>query len=106
MAAADRQARTRKAARASATKTKKAQMGKEESKKTKNKFAIEGPADNEDPHMAREAGQGKAKNAGILGVLKASAGAWNSPTSPYGRDTALGNDPMSALGALMGDSIG
>jgi TonB family protein len=34
------------------------------------------------------------------------AGAWNSPTSPYGQDTALGADPMSALGALMGDQIG
>ena len=47
-----------------------------------------------------------AANAGIIGILKASVGAWNSPTSPYGRDTALGNDPMSALGALMGDQIG
>jgi hypothetical protein len=33
-------------------------------------------------------------------------GAWNSPTSPYGRDTALGSDAMSAMGALMGDQIG
>jgi TonB family protein len=81
-------------------------MGKEESKKTKNKYAIEGPADNEDPHMAREAAKEEAKNAGILGVLSASTGSWNSPTSPYGQDSALGYDPMSALGALMGDSIG
>ena len=81
-------------------------MGKEESKKTKNKYAIEGPADNEDPHMAREAAKEEAKNAGILGVLSQSTGSWNSPTSPYGQDTALGYDPMSALGALMGDSIG
>jgi TonB family protein len=82
------------------------QMGKEESKKTKNKFGIEGPPDNEDPHMAREAAKEEAKNAGILGVLSQSTGAWNSPTSPYGQDTALGYDPMSALGALMGDQIG
>jgi len=82
------------------------QMGKEESKKTKNKYGIEGPPDNQDPHMAREAAKEQAKNAGILGVLSQSTGAWNSPTSPYGQDTALGYDPMSALGALMGDQIG
>ena len=82
------------------------QMGKEESKKTKNKYGIEGPPDNEDPHMAREQAKQEAAQAGILGVLSQSTGAWNSPTSPYGQDTALGYDPMSALGALMGDQIG
>ncbi len=82
------------------------QMGKEEAKKTKNKYGIQGPADNEDPHMAREAAKEEATTAGILGVLAQSTGAWNSPTSPYGQDTALGYDPMSALGALMGDQIG
>jgi TonB family protein len=87
-------------------KDEEGQMGKKDEKKTKNKFGIEGPEDNEDPHMAREEAKEMAANAGIIGVLKASVGAWNSPTSPYGRDTALGNDPMSALGALMGDQIG
>ncbi|MCB9667397.1 MAG: AgmX/PglI C-terminal domain-containing protein [Myxococcales bacterium] len=82
------------------------QMGKEEAKKTKNRYGIEGPEDNPDPHMAREEALREAQTAGILGVLQASTGAWNSPTSPYGRDTALGNDPMSALGAMMGDQIG
>ena len=82
-------------------------MGKEESKKTKNKFGIEGPADNEDPHMAREAGQGRGDQRRYpRHALAVHVGAWNSPTSPYGQDTALGYDPMSALGALMGDSIG
>lgn len=87
-------------------KDEEGQMGKEESKKTKNKYGIQGPADNQDPHMAREAAKEEAKNAGILGVLAQSTGSWNSPTSPYGQDTALGYDPMSALGALMGDQIG
>lgn len=81
-------------------------MGKTESKKTNNRYGIEGPQNNQDPHMAREAAIQQAQTAGILGVLQASSGAWNSPTSPFGRETALGNDPMSALGALMGDQIG
>lgn len=87
-------------------KDEEGQMGKKEEKKTKNKYGIEGPKDNQDPHMAREEAKEQAAQAGIIGVLKASVGAWNQPTSPYGRDTALGNDPMSALGALMGDQIG
>jgi hypothetical protein len=82
------------------------QMGKNDAKKTKNRYGIEGPADNQDPHMARESARETARTAGILGVLRASTGAWNSPTSPFGRDSALGVDAMSALGALMGDQIG
>jgi TonB family protein len=87
-------------------KDEEGQMGKKDDKKTKNKYGIEGPKDNQDPHMARDEAKAMAANAGIIGVLKASVGAWNSPTSPYGRDSALGNDAMSALGALMGDQVG
>ena len=81
-------------------------MGKKEAKKTNNRYAIEGPEDNQDPRMAREEAREQARNAGILGTLQAMTGSFNSPTSPFGADTALGNDPMSALGALMGDQIG
>jgi pSer/pThr/pTyr-binding forkhead associated (FHA) protein len=87
-------------------KDEEGQMGKKDDKKTKNKFGIEGPPDNKDPHMARDEAKQMAANAGIIGILKASVGAWNSPTSPYGRDSALGSDAMSALGALMGDQVG
>jgi TonB family protein len=87
-------------------KDEEGQMGKKDEKKTKNKYGIEGPKDNQDPHMARDEAKQMAANAGIIGILKASVGAWNSPTSPYGRDSALGNDAMSALGALMGDQVG
>ncbi|MEM9069476.1 MAG: AgmX/PglI C-terminal domain-containing protein [Myxococcota bacterium] len=81
-------------------------MGKKEAKKANNRYGIEGPEDNTDPHMAREEAREMARNAGVLGTLRAMTGAWNSPTSPFGRDTALGNDPMSALGNLMGENIG
>ena len=33
-------------------------------------------------------------------------GSFNAPTSPYGGETAIGADPMSALGAMMGAQIG
>jgi len=87
-------------------KGEEGQMGEKSSEKTTNRYGIEGPEDNEDPHMAREEAREQARTAGILGVLQQTTGAWNSPTSPFGRDSALGADPMSALGALMGDQIG
>lgn len=49
------------------------------------------------------------REPGIVGTLKVSEGARSAPTTPpapYGADTALGNDPMKALGALMGDQVG
>lgn len=82
------------------------QMGKKDSKKTNNRYAIEGNADPDDQKMARESAKEMARNAGVLGTLRAMAGSWNSPTSPFGADTAIGADSMSALGALMGDQPG
>ncbi|MDD9937477.1 MAG: hypothetical protein OXT09_27950 [Myxococcales bacterium] len=80
-------------------------QGRRDEKKTRNKFGIEGPEGNEDPHMAREQAREQAANAGVIGTLRSSVGAWDSPgqQSPYGADQELGNDPM---GALMGDQIG
>lgn len=46
------------------------------------------------------------RTGGMLGVLDGMTGAYNSPTSPFGSDSALGNDPMSALGSLMGEEVG
>ena len=82
------------------------QMGDEKSEKTTNKYGIKGPKDNPDPVMAREQAEREAATAGILGTLATMQGAFNSPTSPFGADQALGNDPMSALGAMTGSEIG
>lgn len=49
----------------------------------------------------REAVLAAAANSGILGVLGTIA-----PTSPFGTSTALGNDPLAAMGGLVGDQIG
>ncbi len=81
-------------------------MGDTKAPRTKNRYGIEGNANPEDQRMAREQAREMARTAGILGTLSSMQGAWNSPTSPYGGDTAIGADPMSALGAMMGESIG
>lgn len=82
------------------------QMGDEKAEKTKNKYGIQGPEDNPDPVMAREQAKEEARTAGIIGTLASMQGSFNAPTSPYGADFALGNDPTSALGAMTGNDIG
>ena len=82
-------------------KGEEGQMGRQDAKKSDNRFGIKGPADNPDPHMARERAKEYAASGGILAALQS-----NAPTSPFGRDSALGNDPESALGALMGNQVG
>lgn len=84
-------------------KGEEGQMGDTKAKKTDNMYGIKGPEDNPDPHMARDQKEELAKAAGILSVLQQ---ALNMPTSPFGRDTALGTDAENALGALMGNQIG
>ncbi len=83
-------------------KGEEGQMGKRDAKKTDNHYGIKGPKDNPDPHMARSMAKEMAKSAGILSYLSAA----NAPTSPFGRDSALGVDPENALGALMGNQVG
>lgn len=82
------------------------QLGKQDAKKTRNKFAVPGPPDNKEPHLSRDLAREEAKAAGILGVLSRSEGSWNAPTSAFGQKAALGYDPMRALGALVGEQIG
>ncbi len=107
------------------------QMGEAESRRSNNRFGIEGPggsapaaqqppmqpgspAPTPEPEaaaapstgMARMAAREEAQERGALDALQGATGSWNSPTSPYGSDTAVGEDPMSAMGALMGDEVG
>lgn len=82
------------------------QMGKPSEKKTKNHYAVAGDAKPQDRVLARQAAQDVAKTGGLIGILKSVSGSWDSPTSPYGAEQALGSDAMSALGALTGEAPG
>jgi len=73
-------------------------MGRRARRASKNKFGIEGPDDNEDPHMAREEAKEMAMNAGILGILSGKqgfggggGGGMGAPGSP-----GLGSPPPPA----------
>src|SRR2546421_7409615 len=79
-------------------------MGKKTSKAKEGLYAIHGPKDNPDPHLAKKLAEEEAKNAGILGGLKMNEG--SHLASIFGRDAALGNDPSDVLGGLIGNQIG
>src|SRR5207245_4087280 len=72
-----------------------------------HRFGVQGPQDNADPHIARQAALKEAAEFGMIGLLNTGAGGDpNAPTAPWGREESLGNDPLSARGNMWGDSIG
>jgi hypothetical protein len=82
-------------------------MGKQDSKATNKRYAVQGPQDNPDPHIARQAALREAMEFGMIGLLNTgAAGDPNAPTAPWGRDTSLGTDSVSAMGNMFGDEIG
>lgn len=82
-------------------------MGNPTSKATNKRYAVQGPKDNPDPHIARQAALREATEFGMIGLLNTgAAGDPNAPTAPWGRDTSLGQDDMSARGNMWGDEIG
>lgn len=90
-----------------AHKDDEGQMGKKDAPRTKNHSAIRGDAEPKDRQMVRDDMVAFAKTAGVISALSGAAAAWEEmPTSPYGGAVAVGSDPMSALGALLGDAPG
>lgn len=81
-------------------------MGDPSETRTNRRYAVRGPRDNQNPTLARDRSPEAVQQVGALGALRSIAGTWNAPTSPYGAATAIGQDPMDALGALMGVEIG
>ncbi|MCK6588764.1 MAG: AgmX/PglI C-terminal domain-containing protein, partial [Polyangiaceae bacterium] len=82
-------------------------MGNPNTKASGNRYGIQGPADNPDPHIARQSALRDAAEFGMIGLLNSgSGGDPNAPTAPWGRDDSLGNDPMSARGNMWGAEIG
>jgi hypothetical protein len=82
-------------------------MGNPTTKATGQRFGVQGPQDNPDPHIARQAALREAAEFGMIGLLNVGGGGDpNAPTAPWGQETSLGNDPISARGNMWGDSIG
>lgn len=81
-------------------------MGNPISRETNRRYGVEGPKENQDPHLARVASLHEAQYFGMIGILNASGGDPKAPTAPWGRDESLGTDEVSARGNLWGDEIG
>jgi hypothetical protein len=82
-------------------------MGNPTTKATNKRYAVQGPKDNADPHIARQAALREAMEFGMIGLLNTgAAGDPNAPTAPWGRDTSSGTDEISARGNMWGDEIG
>ncbi|AKU99982.1 putative abductin-like protein [Labilithrix luteola] len=82
-------------------------MGNPNTSATNKRYGVQGPADNPDPHLARQAALKEAQEFGMIGLINVGAGGDpNAPTAPWGREESSGNDPLSARGNMWGDAIG
>jgi TonB family protein len=79
-------------------------MGAPSSAASSHRYAIEGRARSRQARLAATSSREAVSTAGALGVLARMSDAW-TPSSPYA-SSAVGADPVSALGALMGDHVG
>jgi hypothetical protein len=104
---ADNNADNKEGGTGTRAKGEEGSMGNPNTKDTGKKFGVQGPQDNADPHIARQAALREAAEFGMIGLLNTGAGGDpNAPTAPWGREESLGNDPMSARGNMWGDAIG
>lgn len=89
------------------------EMGRRSAAKASLRYAVTGPIDNPDPHLSRKTGpkkhtshwdQSNNQKIGIVGQAMDSDP--EAPTAPWGRDTSLGTDEVSARGNMWGDAVG
>jgi hypothetical protein len=85
-------------------KDEEGKMGKKQSKNKAGLYALKGPQDNKDLHLAKVFAEEQAKNAGVLGILKNQEG--SHLASIFGRDSALGADADNVMGGLVGTAVG
>ncbi|MGA2449701.1 MAG: AgmX/PglI C-terminal domain-containing protein [Polyangiaceae bacterium] len=82
-------------------------MGNPNTRDTGHRYGVQGPKDNPDPHLAKQAALQEAAQFGMIGLLSTMGGGDpNAPTAPWGREESLGQDEKSARGNMFGDSIG
>ena len=82
-------------------------MGTPTTHQTDGRFAVKGPPENAERHLAREDVKREAGEFGLIGLLNTGLGGDpRAPTSPWGQDDALGSDAVSARGTMWGATIG
>ncbi len=82
-------------------------MGNPNTKDSGHKYGVQGPKDNPDPHLAKQAALAEAAQFGMIGLISTMGGGDpNAPTAPWGREESSGSDEKSARGNMFGDTIG
>ncbi|AKT38731.1 vWA domain-containing protein [Chondromyces crocatus] len=74
-----------------------------------NRYGVRGPADAQDPHIARQHALRDAAEFGMIGLLNhGSGGDPNAPSAPWGRDVSQGANAtgQGLLGGDIGDAAG
>jgi hypothetical protein len=89
-----------------AAKGSEGKAGTPLTREVNRRMAVRGPANNPRPELPRERAIKEAQQFGLIGMLTQMNGDPKAPHVPWGRDAALGADPMSAIGNLWGDEIG
>ena len=103
---AEASADTKEGGTGTRAKGEEASMGSPGTRTTGNRYGVQGPADNPDPHIARQQSLRDASEFGMIGLLNSgSGGDPNAPSAPWGRDDSLGADPLSARGNQWGSTI-
>ena len=80
-------------------------MGRPEATDVRGRYAVAGPKDNADPHLASSRGGWPPAVALEAKLSRNPGGDRKAPTMPYARETALGRDEESARGKLWGDPV-
>jgi len=87
-----------------AAKGEAGKAGSTVSKNTNGRFGVAGETN--DPHLARMSDLQIAREEGMVGILlRSMASNAHAPTSPWGEDTAEGNDEKNAVGNMFGSTI-
>lgn len=81
------------------------ELGKVNAPRANRRVGTMGPRDNPDPHLAREQALHEARTFGLIGMLSSMDGSTGLAV-PWGRDSALGVDDMTAIGNMFGLDIG
>ena len=81
--------------------------GKTDTTQTGHRYAVAGPKENPDPHLARQQALVEAAQFGMVGIIATMQGGDpNAPTAPWGRQSSSGTDEKSAMGNMFGGDIG
>jgi hypothetical protein len=81
-------------------------LGSMTSTSKQGRVAFQGPSDNLNPELARQAALADAGGFGVIGLLASMEGDPNAAISPWGGLAMVGADPRSALGNMWAADIG